>query len=318
MRARCYRCQSTFDTDHFGTQTCPSCGAEIYLPDPSAPPSAEGAGPPPPLPPPGAGGPEWGSPPPGWTSPSAPPPGWGPLPPGAVPPPAEQSSPFAERERRGLLPAFVETWKLAAVDPARFFRQVRISETRSALLFGVIAVTLGNWAALVFSYLTANATLSFVAQITRRMDGRVDTLPLTQLMQGLTLRSFVGQAIATPLLALAGVYLTAGIFHLLLLMVRGAPRGFDATLTVVGYASGVLLLRALPICGGLVAMVWFAVATIHGLAEAQRAGTGKAAFAVMLPIAFAFLCFCVGVGMVGLLGMGGLRGTGGAPPSTGI
>ncbi len=65
-------------------------------------------------------------------------------------------------------------------------------------------------------------------------------------------------------------------------------------------------------------MVWFAVATIHGLAAAQRAGTGKAAFAVLVPVAFAFLCLCAGVGMIGLMGMDGLRGTSAPPSSTGI
>ena len=222
-----------------------------------------------------------------------------------------------ERARRGFFHSFAETWKLAATEPARFFRQVRIGQTSSAVLFGVLALTVGNWVSLVFSYLTANATVNIVGQITRRMDGRVDTLPLTQLVQGLTLRSFIGQAVATPILALVAVYVTAAVFHLLLLLVRGAPRGFDATLTVVGYASGIFLVRALPVCGGLIAMVWFAVAAIQGLAEAQRTGTGKATFAVLMPLLLAFLCFCGVLGMIGLAGLSGLRGTG-TPPSTGL
>ena len=222
-----------------------------------------------------------------------------------------------ERARRGFFHSFAETWKLAATEPARFFRQVRIGQTGSAVLFGVLALTVGNWVSLVFSYLTANATVNIVGQITRRMDGRVDTLPLTQLVQGLTLRSFIGQAVATPILALVAVYVTAAVFHLLLLLVRGAPRGFDATLTVVGYASGIFLVRALPVCGGLIAMVWFAVAAIQGLAEAQRTGTGKATFAVLMPLLLAFLCFCGVLGMIGLAGLSGLRGTG-TPPSTGL
>lgn len=320
MRARCFRCQATFETDRFGTQSCPSCGSELYLPDPNAPqPGGREPEPPSaPLPPPGAGGPGWG---PAWGGTPAAgagaPPGWGPVSPGAVAPPAEQSAPFAERGRRGFFRAFAETWRLAALEPARFFRQVRISQTGSAVLFGALALTLGNWISLVFSYLTANATVNLVGQITRRMDGRVDTLPLTQLVQGLTLRSFLGQAAATPVLALVAVYLTAAVFHLLLLLVRGAPRGFDATLTVVGYASGIFLVRALPVCGGLIAMVWFAVAAIQGLGEAQRAGTGKATFAVLMPILLAFLCFCGVLGAIGLAGLGGLRGAG-TPPSTGL
>jgi hypothetical protein len=104
-----------------------------------------------------------------------------------------------------------------------------------------------------------------------------------------------------------------------LLLVRGAPRGFDATLTVVGYATGIFLLRALPVCGGLIAMVWFAVAAIQGLAEAQRAGGGKAAFAVLMPVLLSFLCFCGALGMIGLTGLDALRGgEAGAPPSTGL
>ena len=64
-----------------------------------------------------------------------------------------------ERGRRGFFHSFAETWKLAATEPARFFRQVRIGQTSSAVLFGVLALTVGNWVSLVFSYLTANVAL---------------------------------------------------------------------------------------------------------------------------------------------------------------
>jgi hypothetical protein len=328
MLARCFRCQNTFETDRFGTQTCPSCKAEIYLPDPSAPPPPGAAPPeatrpptPPPLPPAGAGGPGWGPPPPGFTPPYGPPPGWGPIPPGAVPPPVEQSAPFAERARLGFFASYVDTWKLAALAPGRFFRQVRVDELRSAVLFGTIAVTLGNWVALVVSYLSASATMGFFAQVTRRLDGRVDTAPLFQMIQGFTLPSLIGQLVATPLLALLGIYLAAGVFHLLLLVARGAPRRFDATLTVVAYASGIFILRALPVCGGLIALVWFTAAAVHGLAEAQRCGTGKAAFAVLGPLVLLCLFACLAGLVAGVAGMAGLHGLGGSaptPPGTGI
>jgi hypothetical protein len=120
---------------------------------------------------------------------------------------------------------------------------------------------------------------------------------------------------------LLGIYFSAGVFHLLLLVVRGAPRGFDATLTVVAYASGIFLLRALPVCGGLIALVWFIVMVVHGLAEAQRCGTGKAAFAVLGPLVLLCVLACLASVVAGLAGMAGLRGLGGgapAPPGTGI
>jgi len=322
MRARCYRCQATFDTDRFGVQTCPSCGSEVYLPDPGAGVPAAEASPSPEdaTPPAGAGGPtfgggsgapgSWAPPPPAW--------GWGPVAPGEVPAVAEQSAPFAERGRRGFVASFVETWRLAALEPVRFFRQVRVSQTRSAVLFGVIALTIGNWVSLVFSYLTASATMGFFAQFTRRMSGRINARPLLEMVQGFTLQSFLAQLVSTPLVALLGLYATAAVFHVLLLVVRGAPRGFDATLTVVGYASGIFLIRAVPACGGLIAGIWFMVAVIHGLGEAQRCGSAKSAFAVLMPLVLACAFACAAGAIAGMAGLSGLKGLGGPPPSTGI
>ena len=363
MLARCYRCQNTFSTEVFGVQKCPSCGAEIYLPEPSVPPPAQGeptaapgqeavpreapqppqpephaaaqpegaavpaaavgtgatppTGAPLPIPPPGAGGPGWGPPPPGWMPPGS---GRGETPSSAVEPEAEQSSPFAERAQRGFFPSLAQTWRLAAVEPARFFRQVRADETASALLFGVICMTLGNWGALVFSYATASATMGVWAQFAQRMGGRFEALPILQAMQGFTLSSFIVQAVVSPLLALAGIYVIAGIFHVFLLMVRAAPRRFDATLTVAAYASGIFLLRALPVCGGLLGTVWFAVVAILGLAQAQRCGTGKAAFAVLMPLVAACLVACA-AGMIAAVVVGAGAGAGagnGTPSSTGL
>jgi hypothetical protein len=230
----------------------------------------------------------------------------------------EQSAPFAERERRGLVPSFIETWRLAALEPVRFFRQVRIDQTRSAVLFGVVALTIGNWISLVFSYMTASATMGFFAQVTRRMSGRIDTSPLLQMVQGFTAVSFIGQLVATPIIALVGLYVTAAVFHVLLLVVRGAPRGFDSTLTVVGYASGIFLIRAVPACGGLIAGIWFMVAAIHGLAEAQRCGSAKSAFAVLMPLVLACALACAAGAIAGMAGISGLKGLSSPPPSTGI
>jgi hypothetical protein len=348
MKARCYRCQGTFDTDRFGTQRCTHCGAEVYLPDPAAPPPATTGAPvdptatetgtgtgtgtspetPPPTsnqpPPPGWGAPPppgWPPPPPGsWPPPPAgswppPPPGWAPIPPGALAPDTSLPAPFAERARLGFFPAFAETLRLVAFEFVRFFRQVRTDQTRAAVLFGVICATVGNWGSLLFSWWIARAGLRFVTQVTRSVnDPRVDTKKILEMMQSVTGGSVLAQALLSPLAALLFVYATAGIFHLLLLLVRGAPRGFDATLTVVGYASGLLLLRAVPMCGALFAGVWFLVAAVQGLAEAQRAGTGKAAFAVLAPLLLACICACVAGGIAGVAGFGALGGAPPAPP----
>ena len=320
MLARCARCQGTFTTATFGLQTCPHCGSELMLADPSGgappggapggsaaqppqppaspapppappPPPAAGAGAPPPIPPP---------PPTGWPPP--PPSGWGPL---HTPPPptwSEQASPFAERKSRGFFPAYFETFKLVGTQPAEFFRRVRIDQTGAALLFGVIGATVGNWASLIFGALTRAATLS-------QMQARISELPpeaarfleqFASTIEGLTSpTATVAQMALAPLISLISIYLTAGVIHLVLMLFKGAKRGFDATLTVMAYASGLYLVMAIPQCGGLIALVWWLAVVIIGLGEAQRCGSGKSALAVFAPIVLFCVCCC------GLIGLGG-------------
>jgi hypothetical protein len=76
------------------------------------------------------------------------------------------------------------------------------------------------------------------------------------------------------------------------MLFKGAPRGFNASVTVVAYAHGLFLLAALPFCGAPVALVWVLVALVIGFGEAQRCGPGKAAAAVFTPVVLLCLCAC--------------------------
>ncbi len=328
MLARCARCQNTFTTDHFGVQRCPHCGSEVLLSDPNAPPPAppggstpggppqpspsSGGAPPGAVPPPGSwrapsGPPPGGAPPPGWGAPPGPPGAWGAPPwPGAAPP-VEESAPFARRRETGFLAGYVETLKRVALEPTPFFRSVRIGETGSAVLFGVIGSTIGTWFATLYGYFAGRTWSGFMRQMVERMPqrGNVDPDLLMRFAEATTASHALGQAVAAPFAALAFIYVVSGVVHLFLLLFRGAHRGFDATLTAVGYASGLLLFQALPVCGGLIALVWGLVATIVGVGEAQRCGPGKAAAATLLPLP---LLACVACAAGAALGFGFLRG----------
>jgi hypothetical protein len=321
MLARCARCQGTFTIEKFGLQTCPHCGSELMLADPSAgatPPAPESPPAPPPAapsesapPPDPAGGPAapppptgWGPVPsgPAWQGGAPPPAGWGPVHPPPPPSLGEQASPFAERRTRGFFAAFFETFKLVGTQPADFFRRVRIDQTGAALLFGVLGSTVGNWASLVFGALTRAATLG-------QLQARVSELPpeaarfleqFASTIEGLTSpTATAAQMVVAPLLSLISIYLAAGVIHLVLRVLKGAARGFDATLTVVAYASGLYLVMAVPQCGGLIALIWYLAVVIIGLGEAQRCGPGKSAAAVFAPVILLCLCCC------GLMAIGG-------------
>lgn len=321
MLARCARCQGTFTTDRFGLQTCPHCGSELLLSDPNAPPGTappeppgpaqgeqpatdagapapEPAGtlPPPPPPPPGGYGP-----PPGWSSPPGS--GWGGYPP--PPPPGgpsgpELPAPFAERGRRGFFAAFFETWKLVATHPSDFFRRVRIDQPGTAIFFGVIAASVGNAVAAVYSYFSGAQVRAMIESMPEEQ-ARFVRVYLESMTGPLTL----AQVIASPLVVLLVIYISAGLLHLLLLLFRGAKRGFDATLTAVAYANGLGLLLAVPGCGFPLALTWGVVVLVIGLGEIQRCGAGKAAAAVLSPVLLACVCCC---GVIGLSGPAFLKG----------
>jgi hypothetical protein len=303
MLARCARCQGTFTTDRYGRQTCPHCGSELILPEPGAPagapqPSAPPAPPAPPAPQAPPPHPAAQPPPPAAQPPPPPPPpgAWAPYPPPPSAPLPEAPSPFAERKRLGFFAAFFETWKLVATQPQQFFARVRIDQPWTAVLFGVIASTVGNVASSFYAYFSGQQALVAMQQVIGNLPDEQARF-LRIYMQAMSGRSILAQVVLAPLITLILVFLAAAVVHLLLMLFRGANRGFDATLTTVGYVSGLLLLLAVPGCGGLLAVVWGLVSVIIGLGAIQRCGTGKSAAAVLAPAALLCVCCCGALGL---------------------
>lgn len=95
-----------------------------------------------------------------------------------------------------------------------------------------------------------------------------------------------------PLLLPLGLFITSGLTHLGLLMFGCANRPFEATFRVNAYAyASVGWIHLLPICGSFIAAVWGIVLEIMGIARVQEISTGKAAAAVLVPIAILFVLF---------------------------
>jgi hypothetical protein len=178
---------------------------------------------------------------------------------------------------------------------------VRVDQTGSAVLFAVLASTVGSWIQTLMSAAMNAGTLAQFEQSLQTMppDLAESFEKLRPFFGAATGAALVGQLLVAPVVALLGLYVSAGIIHLLLLLFRGAPRGFDGTLTVAGYASAANLLLVVPGCGWLVALVWWTVAMVVGLAEAQRCGTGKALAAVLLPGLLLCLCCAALAGIAG-------------------
>ena len=99
--------------------------------------------------------------------------------------------------------------------------------------------------------------------------------------------------------AMIGSFITAGIYHLFLLMLGGARYEYETTYRVVAYVNGaVALLQVVPLCGqyamGLIALIY----SIIALSSAQRISGGKAAAAVLLPIGLCIFVVVLAIGVI--------------------
>jgi hypothetical protein len=102
---------------------------------------------------------------------------------------------------------------------------------------------------------------------------------------------FVAGIILGPIFAAIGLFIGAGIFHLLVMLIVGSRNsGFEATFRVGAYVAVTQLvawLSAVPILGILVAIVVFFYSIflgIVGIREMHSTTTGKAALVVLIPV----------------------------------
>ncbi len=101
----------------------------------------------------------------------------------------------------------------------------------------------------------------------------------------------------TPVFLFIGLIISAGLTHLGLMVFGGANHPFEATFRVNAYAyGGVAWLNAVPFCGSTIAFIWGIVLEIIGVAKVQEISTGKAAAAVLIPLAVVIVLFvCIGL-----------------------
>ena len=187
------------------------------------------------------------------------------------------------------LQAMIEMIRDVLVDPANTFRKMRLSgDMASPLVFALILGSIGIIAACGWNIFTQG----------------FKALPGPHGVEAFAISTGVNIVfmVISPLFVLAGLFIGAGILHLCLMITGGEKNGFEATFRVMAYAAGATaLFQIVPFCGGLIGGIWSIVAQIIGAREMHETTTGKAVFAVLLPI----ICCCgCAVSLFFLFGMG--------------
>jgi hypothetical protein len=232
------------------------------------------------------------------TPPQGPPPGPGFEPPQTPPPEIAPVQPLPwEQPGYPLLEALYETAKLVLTRPGEAF--TRMSTTGDLGRPLVYAVVFG-WIGVIASQIYQLALRGAMWQFLPRMPGGMRGMALPATFN-------VVLMIVAPVLVLLGVFIGAAIVHVFLMIVGGANKGFATTVRVLCYAGTTQVLQVIPFCGGIVASIWAIVLEIIGLAQAHRTTQGKAALAVLLPIALCCVCVAIvfalaGAGIMAALG----------------
>lgn len=209
-------------------------------------------------------------------------------------PPAANLPPWEDRARYGHLAGFFETIRTAMTAPAAFFadQPVRRGLTGPAS-FAVILGTLTSVVGWVWSKVFDRTLMDLLEQI----EGFDPPSAAEAAISGFFETAGV---LASPLLALASLFVTTAVLHLAVLMLVRGGRGFEATLRAVAYGGAAAILMLVPVCGNGVGALWSLVLTIVGIQRLHRCGGGTATLIVLLPL---LLCCGACGGLAAVIGL---------------
>ena len=259
--------------------SCPNCGG-----DPRA-----GAAPPP-LPP-------------GFGAPSAPrPPAPRTARPSSARPEGNPGVPWDQRDHLGFFTALVETTRRVLTEPVAFFRAMPVSGgLASALLYAVVL----GWLGLVATAFYQAIFRSVVGSSFGAFGDRPEVAALLGWVESWA--GFVAQVVFGGVFVVIGLFVAAAILHVMLLILGGAQRDFEATFRVVSFSQATSVLFLVPFCGQPIGGLWCLVLYVVGLAQAHQIGYGKALAAVLLPLAL-LCCCCVGLAVLFAGAIAGMMG----------
>jgi hypothetical protein len=179
----------------------------------------------------------------------------------------------------------VETTRQVLAEPGAFFRAMPVAGgLGSPLLYAVLI----GWVGLAAAAFYQAIFRSVVGSSWGAFGDRPEVAAMLGWVEGWA--GFVAQVVFGGVFVVIGVFVAAGIVHLMLLLLGGARRDFEATFRVVSFAQATSILFLVPFCGQLIGGIWSLVLYVLGLAEAHQIGHGKAAAAVLLPLVLVCCC----------------------------
>lgn len=202
---------------------------------------------------------------------------------------------------QGFFGGMLETIKMVLFQPTAFFGEYRLDGSIGRPM--VFAVIVGWFAAaigLLWGLLLNASIMSMISQYIPASE-----LSQEQLMPQylLTTTFSIISLILAPIMIVIGLFILAGIYHLFLMMVGGANKGFETTFNVVCYRTAAKLFAIVPFCGGTVAWIYAIVVAAIGLYRGHETDGWKGAFAVLAPFVLCCCCLFLFWGLAVMIGV---------------
>ncbi len=190
--------------------------------------------------------------------------GGSPSEPSSPPPRTAGAATGGEFNYQDPVQSFISTVQRVVLDPVNFFRGIRRrGDFLNPLIFAVICYE-------VFTILSGILALAGIGA-----------------RQGFG--EFIISLILAPIFAAIGLFIGAGILHLLVMLIVGSGNsGFEATFRVGAYAAVTSLVSWIPFIGWI-ASLYAIYLGIVGVREVHATTTGKAALVVLIPAAVVLL-----------------------------
>jgi hypothetical protein len=203
--------------------------------------------------------------------------------------------PWENRDSVGFLNALLATITMVLTRPAEAFTVMRKEGNMiDPLLYTIIIGTIGSFAQWLYSLVTNAIGIT---------GGGAEG---AMAWAGMGAVGFFG-VIMAPIFILISTFIAAGLFHVGLMLFGGAKQPFETTLRVVAFGGGSAnVFQLVPLCGGLIALVYALVLYCIGLSRAHNTDTGRAVGAVLLPVVVCcgglIMVIAMAGGMAALLG----------------
>lgn len=194
--------------------------------------------------------------------------------------------PWEHRQQLGFVKAFFDTIVLVLTKPVEAFAMMK---TEGGLVEPLIFAVISGTAAKIV------ATLIFLPLHAIGFMANRESAVLGFFGAGIGL---IVNLILWPLWVAVGMFVWGGLVHLSLMLLGGAKKPFETTFRVICFAFGSTSpISIVPVCGGLISLVYNLVLDCMGVARSHEIDTGKAVMAVLLPV----LVCCVAGGLMSLI-----------------